>query len=123
MNEVRRGKVYNLCGGRPMKIREYTEMLIRFSGITNVVMEVVDPALWRPIDIMYQDDDASFIREELGWTPKIPIEKTIKDLSDYLLAEQVKGHTSRQHNQTIIHSAKQTGTTTTWLKPLNVVSP
>lgn len=47
-------------------------MLIRFSGITNVVMEVVDPALWRPIDIMYQDDDASFIREELGWTPKIP---------------------------------------------------
>jgi GDP-4-dehydro-6-deoxy-D-mannose reductase len=76
------GKVYNVCGGSPLKMREYTNMLIEYSGINDIEM-IIDEKLWRPIDIQYQDGDASLIKEEIGWKPTIPIEKTIKDLLDF----------------------------------------
>jgi GDP-4-dehydro-6-deoxy-D-mannose reductase len=72
-------KVYNVCGGEPLKMREYTNMLIEFSGLDNIDMEI-NEKLWRPIDIQYQDGDASLIKSELGWEPKIGIRDTIKDL-------------------------------------------
>lgn len=72
-------KVYNVCGGKPLKMREYTNMLIEFSGLENIEM-VINDKLWRPIDIQYQDGDASLIKMELGWEPKIDIKDTIKDL-------------------------------------------
>jgi len=49
----------------------------------NHKIKIPSYALWRPIDIMYQDGDASFIREELGWEPTIKIEDTISDLLNY----------------------------------------
>ena len=72
-------KVYNVCGGEPLKMREYTNMLIEFSELENIEMEI-NEKLWRPIDIQYQDGDASLIKAELGWEPKIGIRDTIKDL-------------------------------------------
>lgn len=77
--DISNGKVYNVCGGEPLKMKEYTNMLIKFSGFKNVTMQINDK-MWRPIDIMYQDGDASLIKQELGWEPKIKIEDTIKDL-------------------------------------------
>ena len=80
--DVSIGKVYNVCGGEPLKMREYTNMLIKFSGLSDIEMKI-NENLWRPIDIMYQDGDASLIKNELGWEPKIKIEDTIKDLLDF----------------------------------------
>ena len=82
MSEKSIGKVYNVCGGVPLKMRKYTEMLLEKSKLENVKLEI-DQNLWRPIDIMYQDGDASFIREELGCEPTIKIEDTISDLLNY----------------------------------------
>lgn len=82
MNKNSIGKIYNVCGGKPMKMREYTDLLIKFSKLENINM-IIDEKLWRPIDIMYQDGDASLIKSELGWEPTIPIEKTIEDLLSY----------------------------------------
>ena len=78
-SNISNGKVYNVCGGKPLKMREYTNMLIEFSGLKNVDMEI-NENLWRPIDIQYQDGDASLIKNELGWEPTIDIKDTIKDL-------------------------------------------
>jgi GDP-4-dehydro-6-deoxy-D-mannose reductase len=78
-DSVSNGKVYNVCGGAPLKMRDYTMMLIGFSGIKDVTMSINDK-LWRPIDIQFQDGDSSLICNELGWKPTIPIEKTIEDL-------------------------------------------
>ena len=80
--EISNGKVYNVCGGKPMKMREYTNMLIEFSQLENVKMEI-NEKLWRPIDIQYQDGDSSLILNELGWKPEIEIRDTIKDLLDF----------------------------------------
>tara|TARA_B100000035_G_C20958566_1_gene535398 strand:+ start:197 stop:1183 length:987 start_codon:yes stop_codon:yes gene_type:complete len=77
--EKSNGKVYNVCGGEPLKMREYTNMLIDFSKLTDIKMEISEK-LWRPVDIQYQDGDASLIKDELGWEPKIKIQDTIKDL-------------------------------------------
>lgn len=77
--EKSNGKVYNVCGGEPLKMREYTNMLIDFSKLTHIKMEISEK-LWRPVDIQYQDGDASLIKDELGWEPKIKIQDTIKDL-------------------------------------------
>ena len=76
---ISNGKVYNVCGGEPLKMREYTNMLIDFSGLENIEM-VINDKLWRPIDIQYQDGDASLIKQELGWEPRITIKDTIEDL-------------------------------------------
>lgn len=81
-SEKTSGGVYNVCGGKPLKMRYYTEKLIELSGLTDVTMKI-DPALWRPIDIQYQDGDASKLRKELGWSPEIEIDTTMKDLLDY----------------------------------------
>ena len=80
--EISNGKVYNVCGGKPLKMREYTNMLIEFSGLTDVE-QIIDDKLWRPIDIQYQDGDSSLILNELGWKPEIEIKDTIKDLLDF----------------------------------------
>jgi hypothetical protein len=76
---ISNGKVYNVCGGEPLKMREYTNMLIEFSGLQDIEMKI-DEKLWRPIDIQYQDGDASLIKNELGWEPTIEIRETIRDL-------------------------------------------
>lgn len=78
------GNIYNICGGAPLKMREYTEMLIHHSKLENIEMSI-EPKFWRPIDIQYQDGDASKIKEELGWEPKYTIDTTMKDLLEYWL--------------------------------------
>lgn len=78
------GKVYNVCGGVPLKMRYYTDKLLELSGLTDVEQRI-DQKLWRPIDIQYQDGDATRIREELGWEPKYTIDGTLADLLKYWL--------------------------------------
>ena len=78
------GKVYNVCGGIPLKMRYYTDKLLELSGLTDVEQRI-DQKLWRPIDIQYQDGDATRIREELGWEPTYTIDRTLDDLLKYWL--------------------------------------
>jgi GDP-4-dehydro-6-deoxy-D-mannose reductase len=78
------GQIYNVCGGAPLKMREYTETLLRLSGLEGVEL-VIEPKFWRPIDIQYQDGDSSKIQSDLGWKPTIPIEQTMQDLLNYWL--------------------------------------
>jgi GDP-4-dehydro-6-deoxy-D-mannose reductase len=80
--DISNGKVYNVCGGEPLKMREYTNMLIEFSGLSDIE-QIIDDKLWRPIDIQYQDGDSSLISNELGWKPEIGIRDTIKDLLEF----------------------------------------
>jgi GDP-4-dehydro-6-deoxy-D-mannose reductase len=83
------GKIYNVCGGKPLKMRYYTETLIKLSGLSDVKQEI-DPKLWRPIDIQYQDGDPSKIIEELNWKPEYDIDNTLNDLLNYWLIKLKK---------------------------------
>ena len=77
----RPGFVYNVCSGRAHTIGGILERLLVRS---RVLIEVrADPALQRPHDTALVLGDNTRIREELGWTPTIPIERTLEDLLDF----------------------------------------
>ena len=72
------GRAYNVCRGHAFQIRELLEVLIGFSRIP--VRVVTDPTRMRPSDNPVVLGDYSRLREETGWTPQIPIERTLSDL-------------------------------------------
>jgi GDP-4-dehydro-6-deoxy-D-mannose reductase len=75
------GRPYNVCSGQAITIRELLARLVaRARAPVNVR---VDPALYRPNDVPLLAGDPSRIRQEVGWTPEIPIEQTLDDLLDY----------------------------------------
>jgi GDP-4-dehydro-6-deoxy-D-mannose reductase len=76
------GHVINVCGGQPHKMRHFTETLLRLSGLSEV-QQVIDPKLWRPIDIQFQDGDSSKCKRLVGWEPEISLEQTLQDLLNY----------------------------------------
>jgi GDP-4-dehydro-6-deoxy-D-mannose reductase len=43
----------------------------------------VDPARYRPNDTPLLLGDPSRLRDELGWTPEIPLDQTLDDLLEY----------------------------------------
>lgn len=82
MNENSNGGIYNVCGETPYKMRHFTDLLVRYSGLTDVEYKIHEP-FWRPIDIHYQNGDSTNLKELTGWEPKIDLEQTISDLLNY----------------------------------------
>lgn len=76
------GKVFNISGDTPRQMGEYTDMLIQLSNVNNVE-KVVDPALYRPIDIHYQWGDVSELLAITNWVPTYTLEQTLSDLLQY----------------------------------------
>jgi len=77
----RPGLVYNVCSGRAHTIGGILERLLERSHVR--IEARVDPALQRPGDVALVLGDNTRIREELGWAPTIPIERTLEDLLDF----------------------------------------
>ncbi len=75
------GEVYNIARGKGYQIKEVLDIIISFSKVK--IKVEVDPKRLRPSDVMLLIGDATKIKNELGWKPEIPIEKTLKDLLDY----------------------------------------
>ncbi len=77
----RPGRPYNVCSGTAITIRELLDRLI---ARARVPVEVkIDPARYRPNDTPLLLGDPRRLRDELGWTPEIPIEQTLDDLLEY----------------------------------------
>jgi GDP-4-dehydro-6-deoxy-D-mannose reductase len=75
------GRPYNVCSGRAVTIRHLLDLLIARARCPVTVK--VDPARYRPNDNPILLGDPSRLREELGWTPEIPLERTVDDLLEY----------------------------------------
>jgi GDP-4-dehydro-6-deoxy-D-mannose reductase len=75
------GRPYNVCSGRAIAIRELLDRLI---ARARVPVEVkVDPSRYRPNDTPLVVGDPSRLRDELGWSPEIPLDQTLDDLLEY----------------------------------------
>lgn len=72
---------YNVCSGRAIAIRDLLEMMLARARVPIDVK--VDAARYRPNDLPVVVGDARRIRDELGWTPEIPLERTVDDLLAY----------------------------------------
>ncbi len=81
---VSRGRVrrpYNVCSGQAYRVRDLLHALVGMSS-TSIRIEV-DTARLRPSDIPTLSGSRARIAEDTGWEPRIPIERTLRDLLDY----------------------------------------
>ena len=77
----RPGRPYNICTGHAIMIRELLDRLLARARVSIDVK--VDPARYRPNDTPVLLGDPSRLRDELGWTPSIPFDRTLDDLLEY----------------------------------------
>jgi len=82
ISEGSEGKVFNVCGDTPNRMGFFTDKLIDMSRLEGVD-KWVNPKYYRPIDISYQDGDASPLKDLTGWECKYSIDETLQDLLDY----------------------------------------
>jgi GDP-4-dehydro-6-deoxy-D-mannose reductase len=83
----RPGRPYNVCSGRAVAIREILDRLLARARVPITVR--VDASRFRPNDVPVLVGDPSRIRDELGWTPSIPVEQTLDDLLEYWRAQNL----------------------------------
>lgn len=75
------GEAYNICSGRAVSIREILDRLL---ALTSASVEVTpDPERMRPSDMPVTLGDYSKFRAATGWSPAIPLDRTLRDLLDY----------------------------------------
>lgn len=75
------GEVYNIGSG---VCRSCDEMLHTLLRHTSHHIDIrVDPSRLRPSDVKILWADATKFRDQTGWCPEIPFEKTMSDLLDY----------------------------------------
>jgi GDP-4-dehydro-6-deoxy-D-mannose reductase len=81
MEKGEAGRVYNVCSGKAVQIREVLETLVSLSE-TPLRVEL-DTSRLRPSDLPYQQGNAKLLKSDAGWRPKISLERTLRDLLDY----------------------------------------
>jgi GDP-4-dehydro-6-deoxy-D-mannose reductase len=74
-------RAYNVCSGHAVAIRDVLDMLVARAHVPIRVR--VDPSRFRPSDVPLLLGDPSRLRDELGWTPTIPLEQTVSDILQY----------------------------------------
>lgn len=76
----RRGEVYNVGSGRAYRISEVLRRLLSMAQKRITVRE--DPEKLRPADVPVIVCCADKLRQDTGWAPVYPIEKTLRDTLD-----------------------------------------
>ncbi|NOR48476.1 MAG: NAD-dependent epimerase/dehydratase family protein [Methanosarcinaceae archaeon] len=75
------GTVYNLCSGKTYSLKDLLDILVSYST-KNINIEI-DKMKFRPSDLPIMLGDNTRIKTEIGWTQKIDIYDTLKDLLNY----------------------------------------
>ncbi len=79
------GEIYNVCSGRDRSVKEVLDILL---SLGRIPIEVeVDPGKLRRADIPALRGDNRKLREATGWSPAIPLERTLEDLLEWWRAE------------------------------------
>ncbi len=74
----RAGDVYNVCSGKGVSLRDIILMLEKIVGIKTRL--IINRSLKRPSDPSWIVGNYDKMHCELGWTPKISIEDTLKEM-------------------------------------------
>jgi GDP-4-dehydro-6-deoxy-D-mannose reductase len=74
-------EVYNVCSGRGRSIGDILRALLEISGVRADLK--VDRERLRPSDLPALVGDPTKLREATGWEPRIPLERTFRDLLDH----------------------------------------
>ena len=75
------GSPYNVCSGVPMRISALVDMFLAKARMPITIRR--DASRVRPVDTPMILGDRARLRADTGWTPAIPIDRTIDDLLAY----------------------------------------
>jgi GDP-4-dehydro-6-deoxy-D-mannose reductase len=78
MKKGRRGEVYNVATGRAPSLKIVLRTLLSFA--TRRIQVEVDPEKLRKGDILYLAGSAKKLEARTGWSSRIPLEQTLRDL-------------------------------------------
>ncbi len=81
MQTAKPGVPYNVCSGTPVAIRTLVDLFISKARVPIEVTQ--DPSRLRPNDTPMVLGDRTRIQADTGWSPQIPLEKTVDDLLTY----------------------------------------
>jgi GDP-4-dehydro-6-deoxy-D-mannose reductase len=81
VKKCRPGEVYVIASGKAIKISQVLKKLISLAKVKVRIEE--DPERMRPSDVPVLQGDSSKFRKATNWKPKVPFEKTLKDILDY----------------------------------------
>jgi GDP-4-dehydro-6-deoxy-D-mannose reductase len=82
------GEVYNICSGRGVRMKDILSMLVSMSSAEIDIQP--EPERMRASDKPVLVGDCSRLRE-LGWKPRVPLEKTLSDILDFWRANENTG--------------------------------
>ena len=77
----RSGERYIICSGESVLVRDIVDKLISFSKVKIELR--LDPSRIRPLDAPNMYGSHEKITGETGWTPEIPLEKTLEDILEW----------------------------------------
>ena len=79
------GSVYNVCSGRDVAIADVAHLVMGLAGVE--LRLVTDPDLVRPVDSSVVRGDPSLLYEATGWSPRLSLDTTLRDVLQHLEAE------------------------------------
>ncbi len=82
VNKCTPGEVYNIGGNETMTVGDMLNKLLKLSSRKDIKIEI-DPDRLRPSDVTLQIPDTSKFRNETGWKPEVPFDKTLEGLLNY----------------------------------------
>ena len=82
----RPGGIWNVCSGSMVSMADILRTLADLARIQ--VTTEPDPARIRPREILRSGGNCSKIGRDLGWSPEIPLTRTLQDLLDYWIAQE-----------------------------------
>lgn len=74
------GATYVIGTGRERRVRDLLDQMSAIAGVAPTIHQ--DPAKLRPAEQRRMAANASRLRSDTGWEPKIPIETTLRDILD-----------------------------------------
>ncbi len=75
------GEAYNVCSGQERSVRSILELLLHLAGVTATVVHRKDRV--RPNEQLRVWGSFEKLKKHTGWSPQIPIEKTLRDTLEY----------------------------------------
>ena len=77
----RRGEAYNVCSGNVHRVSDLLDVILDLSDAQVEVHQ--DPDLMRPSDEPVIAGSNALLVRDTGWSPRVPIERTIADMMEF----------------------------------------
>jgi len=89
MRSAPAGRPFNICSGRAWRIGDLLDELLHMARVAIRVRQ--DSERMRPSDVPVVQGDASRIRSELGWAPRIKVEQMLSDTLEWWRVQTARG--------------------------------